>query len=95
MANDTGKFWGGLLLGSGIGVALGLILAPRSGKETRQLLKQSAVNLPANVQAAQKTAQKTIDEAVQQLQEAIAIGQEASRRLRYELTGDNRNGERT
>ncbi len=91
MANDSGKFWGGLFLGSGIGVALGLLLAPRSGKETRQLLKQSAANLPANVQAAQKN----IDEAVQRLQEAIAVGQEASRRLRYELTSDNRNGDRT
>ncbi len=41
-----GAFWGGLLLGGAIGTVVGLLIAPRSGKETRQLLRKSADALP-------------------------------------------------
>ncbi|MFT0817214.1 YtxH domain-containing protein, partial [Synechococcus sp. W60.3] len=40
--NRTGAFIGGLLLGTAVGTAIGLLLAPRSGRETRRLLKKSA-----------------------------------------------------
>lgn len=96
MANGSGKFLGGLLIGGAIGTAIGLLLAPRSGKETRRLLRKSAGNLPeiaeelgSNVQYQAdrftETAQRTLDETMERLQEAIVAGQEASRRLRQEL----------
>ncbi len=96
MSNGAGKFFGGLIVGTAIGAAVGILFAPRSGKETRQVLKNSAQDLPqlaedlsSNVQYQAdrftEQAQRTIDEALVRLQEAIATGQEASRKLQEEL----------
>ncbi len=89
MANGSGKFLGGLLIGGAIGTVIGILFAPRSGKETRQMLKESVSNIPELSELAenvQQQTQRTIEEAVQRLQEAIAVGQEASRKLRQEMT---------
>lgn len=98
MSNGAGKFLGGLIVGTAIGATMGLLFAPRSGKETRQALKRSAQNLDlpqlaeeisSNVQyqadRLTEQAQRTIDDALVSLQEAIAAGQETSRRLQEEL----------
>jgi gas vesicle protein len=37
--NKTGLFIGGLIAGAAIGAALGILYAPRSGKDTRDQLK--------------------------------------------------------
>ncbi len=96
MSNGAGKFLGGLFIGTAIGAAVGILFAPRSGKETRQVLKRSAKDLPkfaeelgTNVQYQAdrftEQAQRTIDEALVKLQEAVITGQEASRKLQEEL----------
>lgn len=96
MSSGAGKFFGGLIVGTAIGAVAGVLFAPRSGKETRQVLKRSAQDLPqiaedlgSNVQYQAdrftEQAQRTIDETLVRLQEAIAIGQEASRKLQDEL----------
>src|SRR5437762_2601256 len=41
---STGKFLGGLLIGGALGAAVGLLLAPRSGEETRGILKSEFNN---------------------------------------------------
>ena len=47
MSNQkSGLFISGLLLGSVIGTATGLLIAPRTGKKTRQLVKKSASAIP-------------------------------------------------
>lgn len=97
MSNGAGKFFGGLIVGSAIGAAVGILFAPRSGRETRQALKNSAQDLPqlaedfgSNVQyqadRITEQAQRTIDDAMVRLQEAIATGQEASRKLQEEMS---------
>ncbi|MBD2187978.1 YtxH domain-containing protein [Pseudanabaena mucicola] len=96
MSNGAGKFFGGLIVGTTIGAAVGILFAPRSGKQTRLALKKSAQDLPQIAEELGSTvqyqadrfteqAQRTIDEALVRLQEAIATGQEASRRLQEEL----------
>ncbi|TYQ26637.1 YtxH domain-containing protein [Pseudanabaena sp. UWO311] len=96
MSNGAGKFFGGLIVGTAIGAVVGVLFAPRAGKETRQVLKRSAQDLPqlaeelgSNVQYQAdrftEQAQRTIDETLVRLQEAIATGQEASRKLQDEL----------
>jgi gas vesicle protein len=96
MSNGAGKFWGGFLVGSAVGALAGLWVTPCSRKQAKRLLSKSAEVLPeiaegltANVQSSRdrltESAQKTMSEAVDRLREAIAIGQEASQKLRQEL----------
>lgn len=44
--NRSGIFIGGLMLGATIGALTGLLAAPRTGRETRKILKKSADALP-------------------------------------------------
>lgn len=87
---------GGLLLGSAIGTLTGLLLAPRTGRDTRQLLKKSADALPelaedlsttVQLQADRlsETALRNWDSTLNRLREAIAAGVEASQRENLDL----------
>lgn len=44
--NNSSGFVGGLLVGTAIGAIVGLLTSPRTGRETRQILKKSAAALP-------------------------------------------------
>jgi gas vesicle protein len=94
--NRSGSFVGGLLLGAAIGTVTGLLMAPRAGRETRQLLKKSADALPelaedlstsVQLQADRlsETALRNWDGTLGRLREAIAAGLEASQRERQLL----------
>ncbi len=85
----TGSFITGVLLGSAIGAITGLLVAPRTGRETRQILKKSADALPelaedlgttVQLQADRfsETALRNWDETLDRLKDAIAAGIEAS-----------------
>jgi gas vesicle protein len=89
--NRSGVFIGGVLLGTAIGTLTGLLLAPRTGRETRQLLRKSADALPelaedlstsVQLQADRlsESALRNWDETLGRLREAIAAGIDASQR---------------
>ena len=89
--NRSGVFIGGVLLGAAIGTLTGLLVAPRTGRETRQLLKKSANALPelaedlstsVQIQADRlsESALRSWDETLERLREAIADGVDASQR---------------
>ena len=91
--NNSGSFIGGMLLGAAIGTITGLLIAPRTGKQTRQILKKSAEALPelaedistsVQIQADRlsETARGNWDETLNRLKEAIAAGLEAGVRER-------------
>jgi gas vesicle protein len=91
--NRSGVFIGGVLLGAAIGTLTGLLVAPRTGRETRQLLKKSADALPelaedlstsVQLQADRlsESALRSWDETLERLREAIAAGIEASQQER-------------
>jgi gas vesicle protein len=93
----SGLFIGGLLVGSAIGAVTGLLMAPRTGKETRQILKKSADALPelaedlstsVQLQADRlsESALRNWDETLIRLKEAIAAGLEATQRERQILS---------
>lgn len=95
-SGSSGLFIGGLLLGAAIGTVTGLLIAPRSGRETRQFLKKSADALPelaedlstsVQLQADRlsETALRNWDGTLARLRESIAAGLEASQRERQEL----------
>ncbi len=88
--NPTGVFIGGLMIGSAAGTVLGLLIAPRTGKETRKVLKKSADALPELAEdltsslqlQADRLSEATLNNwegTLERLREAIAAGIEASR----------------
>lgn len=90
-----GAFIGGMLLGSAIGTLTGLLIAPRTGRDTRQLLKKSADALPelaedlstsVQLQADRlsESARLRWDGTLARLREAINAGVEASQREGFE-----------
>ncbi|MBW4647799.1 MAG: YtxH domain-containing protein [Kastovskya adunca ATA6-11-RM4] len=93
---SSGSFIGGLLLGSAIGTITGLLIAPRTGRDTRQLLKKSADALPelaedlstsVQLQADRlsESALRNWDSTLGRLREALAAGVEASQQSKQEL----------
>jgi len=91
-SNSGGVFIGGLLLGAAAGAVAGLLLAPKTGRETRQLLKQSAEALPELAEDLSATVQiqaerlsdsalRNWDNTLLRLREAIEAGIEASRQV--------------
>ncbi len=91
--NRSGAFLGGLLLGAAVGTLTGILMAPRPGRETRQLLKKSADALPdlaedlstsVQLQADRlsESALRNWDGTLGRLREAIAAGVDATQRDR-------------
>jgi gas vesicle protein len=98
--NRSGVFIGGLVLGTAIGALTGLIIAPRTGRETRKLLHKSARAIPdvaedlstsVHIQA-DRISHRVLanwDETLERLQEAIAAGINASNQENLALQKDN------
>jgi gas vesicle protein len=89
--NRSGAFVGGLLVGAALGTLAGILMAPRPGRETRQLLRKSADALPelaedlsssVQLQADKlsETALRNWDTTLVRLRDAIAAGLEATQR---------------
>ncbi|MBE9048268.1 YtxH domain-containing protein [Pleurocapsales cyanobacterium LEGE 10410] len=88
--DQTGVFIGGLMIGSAVGTVLGLLIAPRTGKETRKTIKKSADALPELAEDLAATVQLQADrfsestrenweDTLDRLRLAIAAGIETSR----------------
>jgi gas vesicle protein len=93
---SAGSFISGLLLGGAIGTVTGLLIAPRTGRDTRQLLKKSADALPELAQDLSTSVQlqadrlsesalRNWDDTLSRLREALAAGLEASQRENLEI----------
>lgn len=95
-SGSSGLFIGGLLVGAVVGTVTGLLVAPKSGRETRQLLRKSADALPELAEDLSTSVQmqadrlsgsalRNWDDTLTRLREAITAGLEASQRQREEL----------
>ena len=89
--NRSGVFVGGLMLGTAIGALAGLLAAPRTGRETRKLLKKSANALPElaedlstsvqlQVDRFSNSARSNWDDTLDRLRLAVAAGIDAGQR---------------
>ncbi len=105
-SNHSGGFVSGLLLGAAIGVVTGILVAPRTGRETRQLLKKSANALPELAEDLSTTVQmqadrlseaalRRWDDTLVRLKEAIAVGLDAGLQERDLLTQEPANQNHT
>ncbi|MEL7504043.1 MAG: YtxH domain-containing protein [Cyanobacteria bacterium J06554_6] len=88
--SSGGAFVGGVLLGAAVGAVAGLLAAPRTGRETRQVLKKSADAVPELIEDLSTSLQIQADRlsettlhnwagTLERLKTAIAAGQAASR----------------
>jgi gas vesicle protein len=70
-------------IGLGVGAAVGILLAPRSGRDTRDLIVESAKdNLEGAIAAGQQLkqrAQDSIDQLKGQVKRATDVGEQAYR----------------
>lgn len=93
---STGSFVGGMLIGTAIGTVIGILAAPRPGRETRQIVKKSAEALPELAEdlstTVQLQAERMSESALHnwegtllRLREAIAAGVRASQLRAEEL----------
>lgn len=88
--HNSDHFLSGFLAGTAIGTVLGLLIAPRSGKHTRRVLKKSADAVPDLIEDlstsvqfhADKLSHTTLenwDGTLARLKEALIAGQAATR----------------
>ena len=91
--NRTGVFVAGLTIGSAVGTMVGLLIAPRTGKDTRKVIKKSVDALPELAEDLTTTLQLQADRlsestlenwegTLDRLREAIAAGVEANRAVK-------------
>lgn len=74
MGHRDSEFGAGLLLGAAVGLALGLLYAPRRGEETRALLREKA-------EIAREKAEKAKEKAVELAEKAKEA---ATRKMKQE-----------
>ena len=98
----SGLFLGGMLVGTALGTVAGLLFAPRSGRDTRQLVKQSVETLPdlADELAASlqlqadrfsSSALSHWDETLDHLRDSIAAGRTAAQEQQQQLQQEQSN----
>lgn len=87
--NSGGTFLAAALLGGALGTVFGILIAPKTGRETRRLVKKSVEALPElaedvadsvqfQAHRLSDSARRNWDSTLLRLKEAIAAGVEAS-----------------
>ena len=70
MDNNTKSFFSGLFFGLAAGAVAGILLAPKSGKETREDIKQFAVDMGEKVSDKYKEVRAEVELRLVRLKEA-------------------------
>ena len=65
---SVSRFLAGFVVGGAIGAVAGILLAPKSGEETRKLLSDSAQDIARRADETAKQIQSKADDAVSDLQ---------------------------
>jgi len=65
---SVSRFLAGFVVGGAIGAIAGILLAPRSGEETRQILADTAKDMARKADETAKQIQSKADDAVSDLQ---------------------------
>ena len=90
-SNGVLEFAAGLFIGGLVGAALGLLLAPQPGEQTRSQLAERGIELRSELQKRASELQEKMPEIVEEqrarLQEAVEKGKEAAAKKRQEILG--------
>jgi gas vesicle protein len=65
---SAGKFLAGFLVGGALGAIAGVLLAPQSGEETRELLSDASKDVAKKTDKTVKDIQEKADSAVSEMQ---------------------------
>ncbi len=65
---SVGKFLAGFVVGGAIGAIAGILLAPKSGEETRALIADTAKDMTQRANETVKEIQSKADDAVSEMQ---------------------------
>lgn len=68
--NSSGDFFKGLLFGTVVGVTAGILLAPKSGEETREDIKKLALDTADKAEKTYSKARKEVMQKIEELKEA-------------------------
>jgi gas vesicle protein len=83
MNNDTAKGFGiGLLVGAVIGGVIALLYTPKTGKETRQLIKDKVTELNEVVDAVKGKTTEVVDAVKESASEVSRKGQAAVKAMK-------------
>jgi len=66
-------FFKGLMYGATIGSVLGLLYAPKRGRETREELKEKSAALKGDAEAKLETTQKRVESLLDDVQKQLAL----------------------
>ena len=78
----------GLMAGTAIGAAIGLLLAPKSGAELRHQLGESAERFRQQADETYRRAAGAVDEMVGQGRKAVQTGREKYEEARSQFSGE-------
>lgn len=91
-SNGVLEFAAGLFLGGLVGAALGLLLAPQAGEDTRRQISERGIELREEVEKKAAELQDKLPSVVEEqrsrVQDAIEKGKEAAARKRQEILGE-------
>ena len=93
--SGSGGFILGLLCGTALGAALGLMFAPKAGSEIRQTLYDSTGEIRRKAYDAYGQATEQVNNAVSKGRQAVERGREAFETARQSATGAGGNGSTT
>lgn len=74
---STGRFLGGLVIGGALGVIIGMLVAPRSGEETREMIREDiAERANRSMEGVKARTAELRDRAVDKAEQLRERGQE-------------------
>lgn len=87
---SVGKFLAGFVVGGAIGAIAGILLAPKSGEETRALIADTAKDMTQRANETVKEIQSKADDAVSEMQKK---GDELKEKLQNMINQQKENKE--
>jgi gas vesicle protein len=88
MSNNTTKIIGALLLGAAVGVAVGILLAPDKGSETRKKMADGANDLANDAEEEIKEVIDALKKKVSEMESTLSKGLDAAKKMVEEKSNE-------